>query len=99
MHQRLPIEWERSSNHPTQEEHPNMKSTHAHTQTPKSKMGRGPEQELLQRHTASEHLTRCSTSHTIREKQIQITGRYHFTPIRMAIIFLKIKTKQILTRI
>ena len=43
-------------------------------------MGKEPEETLLQ------HMKKCSTSLAIRELQIKTTMRYHFTPVRIAII-------------
>ena len=62
-------------------------------------MGKGAEQALLQEdiQRAQKHRKRGSASLVIREMQIKTTMRYHFTPIRVAIIN-KIN-KQVLARL
>ena len=43
--------------------------------------------------TPKKHTKRCSTSLVIKERQIKTTRRYHYTPVRMAIIKKSIDNK------
>ena len=51
------------------------------------KVGKIPKQTYVQRLTvATKHMNRCSTSLIVREIKIKTTMRYHFIPVRTAII-------------
>ena len=57
------------------------------TNNPIKKMGKGPEQTLLQGgHKEGAETEAYSASLAIREMQLKTTMRYHFTPLRVAII-------------
>lgn len=49
-------------------------------------MGEGLEQIFLQRRYMNKNVKRCSTSLFLREMQITTMMRYHFAPIRMALL-------------
>ena len=42
---------------------------------------------------ANRHMERCSVSPVLKEIKIKATVRYHFTPVRMAIIKISINIK------
>jgi len=49
--------------------------------------------DISPKKTAKRHMRRCSISLIIREMQTKTTMRYHFIPVRMAIIKKSTKNK------
>ena len=57
------------------------------TNNPIKKWARHEQTVLLGGHImAQRHIKECSSSLALREMQVKITMRYHFTPVRIAII-------------